>query len=61
MPYICNYGTKEQKEKYLPKLASGEWIGAIASKSSCFASAFNKEVLCGIPLTPASSSHAHFS
>lgn len=30
MPYICNYGTKEQKEKYLPKLASGEWIGAIA-------------------------------
>lgn len=22
------YGTEEQKEKYLPKLASGEWIGA---------------------------------
>ncbi|MGB0186374.1 MAG: acyl-CoA dehydrogenase [Flavobacteriaceae bacterium] len=22
------YGTQEQKEKYLPKLASGEWIGA---------------------------------
>lgn len=25
---ILYYGTKEQKEKYLPKLASGEWKGA---------------------------------
>lgn len=25
---ILEFGTKEQKEKYLPKLASGEWIGA---------------------------------
>src|SRR5699024_5334696 len=25
---ITYYGTKEQKEKYLPKLASGEYIGA---------------------------------
>lgn len=25
---IMEHGTKEQKEKYLPKLASGEWIGA---------------------------------
>ena len=25
---IMHFGTKEQKEKYLPKLASGEWIGA---------------------------------
>lgn len=25
---IALYGTAEQKEKYLPKLASGEWIGA---------------------------------
>lgn len=25
---IYYYGTKEQKEKYLPKLASGEWLGA---------------------------------
>ncbi|MEE2913535.1 MAG: acyl-CoA dehydrogenase [Pseudomonadota bacterium] len=24
---IYNYGTEEQREKYLPKLASGEWIG----------------------------------
>ncbi len=27
---IVYFGTKEQKEKYLPKLASGEWIGAFA-------------------------------
>lgn len=25
---IYYYGTKEQKDKYLPKLASGEWLGA---------------------------------
>lgn len=25
---ILEYGTDEQKKKYLPKLASGEWIGA---------------------------------
>ena len=25
---ILEYGTEEQKMKYLPKLASGEWIGA---------------------------------
>ena len=29
LPYVY-YGTKKQKEKYLPKLASGEWIGAYA-------------------------------
>ena len=29
-PYILHYGTQEQKAKYLPKLASGEMIGAIA-------------------------------
>ncbi|MEH6402791.1 MAG: acyl-CoA dehydrogenase family protein [Sneathiella sp.] len=29
-PYILNYGTEEQKKKYLPKLVSGEMIGAIA-------------------------------
>jgi alkylation response protein AidB-like acyl-CoA dehydrogenase len=27
---IVWYGTEEQKKKYLPKLASGEWIGAYA-------------------------------
>jgi len=27
---IVLYGTHEQKEKYLPKLGSGEWIGAYA-------------------------------
>lgn len=25
---ILKYGTEEQRQKYLPKLASGEWIGA---------------------------------
>jgi len=28
-PYITNYGTPEQKERILPKLVSGEWIGAL--------------------------------
>lgn len=28
--YILNQGTEEQKQKYLPKLASGEMVGAIA-------------------------------
>jgi len=27
---IKNYGTEAQKQKYLPKLASGEWIGGFA-------------------------------
>jgi acyl-CoA dehydrogenase len=27
---ILYYGTEDQKKKYLPKLASGEWIGAFA-------------------------------
>ncbi|MBP9060479.1 MAG: acyl-CoA dehydrogenase family protein [Rhodoferax sp.] len=29
-PYILHYGTEAQKARYLPKLASGEMIGAIA-------------------------------
>ena len=29
-PYILHYGTEAQKAKYLPKMASGEMIGAIA-------------------------------
>lgn len=29
LPYVY-FGTDEQKQKYLPKLASGEWIGAYA-------------------------------
>src|SRR5437763_8239359 len=31
---IVYFGTKEQKEKYLPKLASGDWIGAYALSES---------------------------
>lgn len=29
-PYIYNYGSEEQRQKYLPKMAAGEMIGAIA-------------------------------
>jgi acyl-CoA dehydrogenase len=29
-PYILNYGTEEQKRRWLPKLATGEVVGAIA-------------------------------
>jgi len=29
-PYILHYGTEDQKKKYLPQLASGAMIGAIA-------------------------------
>jgi acyl-CoA dehydrogenase len=29
-PYILNYGTEEQKRKYLPRMAKGEIIGCIA-------------------------------
>ncbi|MBC7482304.1 MAG: acyl-CoA dehydrogenase family protein [Rhizobacter sp.] len=29
-PYILHYGTEEQKPRYLPRLASGEMVGAIA-------------------------------
>src|SRR5437763_10295968 len=29
-PYILNYGTEEQKRRWLPKLVTGELVGAIA-------------------------------
>ena len=29
-PYILHYGSKEQKERWLPRMASGELVGAIA-------------------------------
>ena len=39
---IVWYGTEEQKRKYLPKLGSGEWIGAYAlSESSSASDAMN--------------------
>lgn len=28
-PYIQHYGTEEQKQKYLPKMVTGEYIGAL--------------------------------
>lgn len=30
MPYICNYGTKDQIDKFIPDMVSGKKIGAIA-------------------------------
>jgi len=33
-PYILHYGSEEQKRKWLPKMASGELIGAIAMTES---------------------------
>jgi acyl-CoA dehydrogenase len=33
-PYILHYGSEEQKKKWLPKMASGECIGAIAMSES---------------------------
>lgn len=30
VPYLCEYGTEEQKEKWLPKCITGEYITAIA-------------------------------
>ncbi|HYE39867.1 MAG TPA: acyl-CoA dehydrogenase family protein [Ramlibacter sp.] len=29
-PYVLHYGTEDQKRRYLPRLASGEMVGAIA-------------------------------
>ena len=29
-PYILHYGSEEQKRKWLPRMASGELVGAIA-------------------------------
>jgi len=28
-PYLLKYGSEAQKQKYLPKMATGEWVGAI--------------------------------
>ncbi len=30
MPYILHYGTDTAKQKYIPKMISGDWIGAVA-------------------------------
>lgn len=29
-PYILHYGSEAQKERILPKMVSGEWVGAVA-------------------------------
>ncbi|WP_337246747.1 acyl-CoA dehydrogenase family protein, partial [Klebsiella pneumoniae] len=30
MPYIFHYGTEEQKQRWLPRMATGELVSAIA-------------------------------
>lgn len=30
MTYLLHYGTKEQIAKFIPEMAAGKWIGAIA-------------------------------
>ena len=30
MPYITHYGTKEQQERYIPRMTSGECVASIA-------------------------------
>ena len=30
IPYVLHYGTDEQKARWLPKLISGEFVGAVA-------------------------------
>jgi alkylation response protein AidB-like acyl-CoA dehydrogenase len=30
LPYLMSYATPDQKKRWFPKMASGEWIGAIA-------------------------------
>jgi len=30
IPYIVKYGTEAQKQKFVPKMCTGEWIGALA-------------------------------
>lgn len=30
LPYILHYGTPEQQRRWVPRMVSGEWIGAIA-------------------------------
>jgi long-chain-acyl-CoA dehydrogenase len=41
-PYITNYGTEEQKKRILPKLVSGEWIGALGMTEPSAGSDFAK-------------------
>jgi alkylation response protein AidB-like acyl-CoA dehydrogenase len=30
LPYILHYGTAEQQQRWIPRMVTGEWIGAIA-------------------------------
>src|SRR2546421_8060494 len=53
-PYILNYGTEEQKKKWLPKLATGEMVGAIA-----MAEAGNRSDLQGVRATAKKSGNGY--
>jgi len=35
---ICNYGNEEQRQKYLPKLASGDWMCCFGLPEPCHGS-----------------------
>ena len=37
--YFLNHGTEEQRQRYLPRMARGEIVGAIAMAATCKASA----------------------
>ena len=67
---ILEYGTEEQKMKYLPKLASGEWIGAFgltepnagtdaAMQQTMAVDAGDKWILNGTKIFITNASNAH--
>lgn len=67
---IMEYGTEEQKQKYLPKLASGEWIGAFgltepnagtdaAMQQTMAVDAGDKWILNGTKIFITNASNAH--
>lgn len=67
---ILEYGTEEQKQKYLPKLASGEWIGAFgltepnagtdaAMQQTMAVDAGDKWILNGTKIFITNASYAH--
>jgi hypothetical protein len=46
MPYIIHYGTEEQKKRWLPKMATGELISAIAMTEPGARRPRNRQWLC---------------
>ncbi|MDD3832217.1 MAG: acyl-CoA dehydrogenase family protein [Clostridia bacterium] len=46
---IMEYGTEEQKQKYLPKLASGEWLGAFGLTEPNAGTDANNQTTVAVP------------